>query len=198
MKSDRDIYMQMLEDNGDAFKQLFYTYFVPLVKYSISLIDNQEEAEDIVQDVLAHFWNSRHSVKITTSVKSYLFTAVKYRSVNYLKHRILERDHNPYVVEFLENMASEEYMEEGSEQVEKARKALAALPEHCRLVFTKTVLEGKSYKEIASELNISVNTVKSQVYKAHQSMRKFMDESESSSALLYFAIFNERINFFQF
>ena len=195
MDLDRDIYMQMLEDSKDAFKQLFYNYFAPLVRYSISLIDDQDEAEDIVQDVLAHFWNSRHSINITSSVKSYLFTAVKYRSVNYLKHRILERNHNPYIVEFLENMAGEEYVEEENEQVEKVKKALSALPEHCRLVFAKTVLEGKSYKEIAAELNISVNTVKSQVYKAHQSIRKYIHETDGSVTLLFLAFHKEKSEF---
>ena len=69
-----------------------------------------------------------------TSVKSYLFTSVKHRALNILKHRAVERSHGCLLVEFLEDLSQEEYSEEEAVQLEKIRQALQILPLQCRTV----------------------------------------------------------------
>ena len=96
----------------------------------------------------------------------------------------MERIHSRLLVEFLEDLAREEYSEEETMQLEKIRQALQVLPSQCRTVFMMSSLEGKKYKEIAEELNISVNTVKSQVKIAYRKIKEGVGHRMSAMNLL--------------
>ena len=59
--------------------------------------------------------------------------------------------------------------EESIEQI--LSKAIDALPEKCREIFIKNKIEGKKQKEIAAELNISINTVETQMGIAYKKLK---------------------------
>ena len=145
------------------------------------------EVEDAVQDVFVYVWNNRDAIVVDTSVRSYLFTSVKHRALNILKHRAVERSHGRLLVEFLEDLSQEEYSEEEAVQLEKIRQALKILPLQCRTVFMMSSLDGKKYKEIAEELHISINTVKSHVLKAYRTIREYVGVTTSPSFLFFVA-----------
>lgn len=50
--------------------------------------------------------------------------------------------------------------------------AILSLPERCREIFIKSKIEGKKQKEVALELNISVNTVETQIGIAYKKLRE--------------------------
>ena len=87
----------------------------------------------------------------------------------------------------LEDLSQEEYSEEEAVQLEKIRQALQILPLQCRTVFMMSSLDGKKYREIAEELHISINTVKSHVLKAYRTIREYVGITTSSSFLLFVA-----------
>lgn len=128
-------------------------------------------------------WNHCKSIAITTSLKSYLYSSVKHRVLNVLKHQAIVRKHSPLLVEFLGNLAKEDYSEQELEQLEQVRRAFDLLPNQCRVVFMMSCLEGKTYKEIADELHISVNTVKSHILKAYRDIRENVNRPVSPQVL---------------
>ena len=105
------------------------------------------------------------------------------RALNVLKHRAIVRKHSPLLVEFLGNWAKEDYSEQELEQLEQVRRAFDLLPNQCRVVFMMSCLEGKTYKEIADELHISVNTVKSHILKAYRDIRENVNRPVSPQVL---------------
>lgn len=128
-------------------------------------------------------WNHCKSIAITTSLKSYLYSSVKHSALNVLKHQAIVRKHSPLLVEFLGNLAKEDYSEQELEQLEQVRRAFDLLPNQCRVVFMMSCLEGKTYKEIADELHISVNTVKSHILKAYRDIRENVNRPVSPQVL---------------
>ena len=128
-------------------------------------------------------WNHCNSIAITTSLKSYLSSSVKHRALYVLKHGAIVRKHSPLLVEFLGNLAKEDYSEQELEQLEQVRRAFDLLPNQCRVVFMMSCLEGKTYKEIADELHISVNTVKSHILKAYRDIRENVNRPVSPQVL---------------
>lgn len=84
---------------------------------------------------------------------------------------MIERKHGALLVEFIEDLQNSGYSEEEVQRIEQIKEVLQTLPLQCRTVFTKSCLDGKKYKEIADELGISVNTVKSHVMKAYRDIR---------------------------
>ncbi len=170
--SDKGLFSAVMRGDRDAFENLFQKYYVALCHYSGTYLDHPGEAEDVVQDVFVNIWKQRGSIRIQTTVQTYLYSSVKHGSLNILKHRAVERSHNRGLIEFLENQCRTDYSEEEEKRLEQIRIAFQQLPEQCRNVFMMNCFEGKKYTEIADALNISVNTVKSHMLKAYRMIRE--------------------------
>ena len=139
--------------SGDqrVFERVFRMFYVPLCDYAAMILGEQAEAEDVVQDLFMHIWRSRVEIEVQDSVKSYLFTSVRFRALNVLKHKMVERKHGALLTEFIEGLQRSDYSEEEMQQIEQIKKVLQELPTQCRVVFTMSCLEGKKYKDIANE-----------------------------------------------
>ena len=82
-----------LRGEEKAFDQLFRNYYPSLTLFAFKLIDNLREAEDIVQDCFVSLWELRHELDHINSIKSYLYTSIRYRCSNYLKkHGFMSRE----------------------------------------------------------------------------------------------------------
>lgn len=166
-----EIFIKIKNGDQKAFEQMFRMFYVPLCDYVVMILGDQAEAEDVVQNLFTYLWKNRQEIQIQESVKSYLFTSVRFRALNVLKHKMIERKHGALLAEFIEDLQNSGYSEEEVQRIEQIKEVLQTLPLQCRTVFTKSCLDGKKYKEIADELGISVNTVKSHVMKAYRDIR---------------------------
>ena len=187
MDADLTAFQAMARGDHKSFENLFRKYYSDLCSYALTYLEGRDEAEDAVQDVFVYLWDNREVIVLESSVKSYLYSAVKHRALNMLKHKIVERNHSRRLVEYLEEMAQEAYSEEEEKQLERIRQALDGLPEQCRNIFARSALDGKKYKEIAEEYHISINTVKTQILRAYRAIRKSVDDA--SSPLMLVVIF---------
>lgn len=187
--ADKKLFAAVMQGDRSAFEELFQEYYISLCQYAGHLLEDQTQAEDIVQDLFVYLWNNQENTKIQGTIKSYLFTSVKHRALNVLKHRAVERNHSTLLVEFLEDISSADYSDQEMQQVDKIKQILETLPAQCKLVFTMSCLEGKRYKEIADELGISVNTVKAHIVKAYRIIREGMDRQ--SDLILFLILFRK-------
>ena len=141
---------------------------------------SDEDAENIVQDVFLELWEKKEILALPVNIIAYLFTAIKNRCIDLLRHRIVAKDtEDKMQAEYrltlqmkyysLEAFDNELFEEENIEQV--LSKAIDSLPEKCREIFIKNKIEGKKQKDIAAELNISVNTVESQMGIAYKKLK---------------------------
>ena len=124
-------------------------------------------------------------INIEKSLKSYLFTSVKNRSVNYLKSRI----NNILFVE-IDRAESEnrtimtDPSLESQELDELIQVAISSLPPRCREMFHLSRNSGMTYQEIADTLNVSKETVKSQIGEAIRKIRDFLNKHWDKIPLL--------------
>ena len=106
------------------------------------------------------------------SVRSYLYTAVHNRCLNYIRDRKkFIQDDIPQTTESLSSYIDQSDFMEVEELRNEIYKALAELPEGSRNIFKMSRFEGKKYKEIAEELGISIKTVETQMSKALKHMK---------------------------
>jgi RNA polymerase sigma-70 factor (ECF subfamily) len=145
----------------------FEELYVPLCQYAQKFVNDRDVAEDIVQDNFVYLWENWARLAKIDSVKAYLFAAVKNKSLNYLQKKYVKNTlrqiedyqdlmsdiQHPTALELLECQELEAILE----------KALNNLPERCRIIFTMKRFAGKSNKEIAKDLDISVKTVEAQM-----------------------------------
>lgn len=165
------------EGDETAFEMIFKTYYEPLCNYAFTFLLDRDEAEEMVQSSFINVWEKRESIAIETSLKSYLYRAVRNGCLNALKHAKIKRKHADETV-FTSDRSYEAVTQSviSSELDQKIGDALMALPEQCRLVFKMSRFEELKYSEIAEQLNISVKTVENQIGKALKIMREQLKE----------------------
>ncbi len=155
-----------------SFEMLFRELYEPLCRYGRGIVEDDTVCEDIVEDAFVYLWDNRETLVVNTSVKNYLYATVRHSALRYLKRQLVQETHAPRLSEFITYLQETEYSEEETLQLEEAEGILSSLPEQCRKVFWMNCVENKRYKEVAEELGISVNTVKTHLAKAYRLFRE--------------------------
>ena len=175
-----------------GFKTLYKSYYSKLMRFARYYTLCEEDAENIVQDVFVLLWEKKAATENKVLLASYLFTMVKNRCLDYLKHKSVVEEYKLYIEE---NHYHEVRFKIGSLQGvdtdvldDDALRALIAnamdtLPPRCREIFIKGKLEGMKYKEIAKDMEISEKTVENQMQIA---MKKLSIALKDNPLLLLF------------
>ena len=153
--------------NTQIFKYIFELYYEKLYYYALKFVPSSEIAEEIVQEVLIVIWEKKKELSIHTSLQSYLFTAVKNKSFSYLRTQHFNTEINSEnqahdYCNIFTNRHTEELIEY-NELATLISNEINSLPERCRIIFQLSRNSGLSYKQIAAELNISPESVKTQI-----------------------------------
>lgn len=161
--------------NGDrlAFTRIYQRYWRMLYLHSFKMLQDEQEALDVVQNLFTALWEQVPHLQIQNSVRSYLFRAVRNHTLNAIAKSKTRRQHTENFSRFLE--ASRPLLEESinfKELSARIEREVENLPEKMRTIFLKSQQEDKSQKMIAAELDISENTVRTVMYRARMILRK--------------------------
>ena len=176
----------------ENFDSIYINNFSRLFLFAKEYVLFDEEAENIVQDIFLMLWEKREALRVDVSLTTYLFTLVKNKCIDFLRHQMVEQmysenvkhEYNEELNVKLFALESFDHNFSSEEDIETLlRNAIDKLPERCRLIFIKSRIEGKKYKEIAEELNLSVNTVEGQISIA---LKKLREELKDYLPLLLF------------
>ncbi|SDM23784.1 RNA polymerase sigma-70 factor [Kriegella aquimaris] len=157
--------------SGD-FNLLFNTLFTPLCLFANKFLNDIEISKDVVQEVFVQVWNKRIEFNDEVVVKSYLYASVKNKSLDYLKSKHFKVKSDVKIEQLKKVESNSFFLREVmlSETYEIIAAALEKLPMKSREV-TKLSVLGLSNQQIAEELDISVNTVKTQKRIAYKKLR---------------------------
>jgi RNA polymerase sigma-70 factor (ECF subfamily) len=127
-------------------------------------------SKDIVQDIFVKIWEGKININKTKSVKSFLYTIVKNECVDYIKFKIKEKDSLKYIAELTNDLSFDKAMieEEIHFQIHLAIKKLSIKSQEIIIL----TLGGMTNPEIAEELEISINTVKTIKKRAYKNLRE--------------------------
>jgi RNA polymerase sigma-70 factor (ECF subfamily) len=149
------------QGNRKAFGEVFNQHFHALCAFGYRYIGDPPAVEDLVQEAFVAFWERRLDFDHPAAIKSYLYTSVRNKCLNHLKHEAVKKKHESALLYELESEQhySRHVIEEESfgMLLEEIRK----LPEASGEIMI-LALNGLKNPEIAEELGISVNTVKTQ------------------------------------
>lgn len=154
-----------------AFQKLYESFFVALRVFAGNFYVEREEAEDIVQEVFCHLYDSPVLFTDVNSVKSYLYSSVRNRCLNHVRDEKRRHEREMRFVDILEN---EQYFFDRTLENEIYRQLTVLLQElspQCQNIFRR-VLDGDTSEKIAVDLNLSVETVKTQRKKAKKILRE--------------------------
>ena len=155
-----------LYDDMKAYQALYEMLFSKLKNYCFSYVKSSEAAEELVSDVFIKIWQIRNRLPEIENLKLYLYTIAKNFSLNY----ITKNYKNP--VTSLDEMDFEPMISFGNPEelcisadiMQQIQQCIRTLPPQCRIIFQMVKEDGFTYKEVATHLNISVLTVRNQVF----------------------------------
>jgi RNA polymerase sigma-70 factor (ECF subfamily) len=146
------------EGSRDSFKTLFERYYAPLCEYASQYVSDAD-AEELVQEYMIYLWEHRKAIVVESSLKAYIFTAVKYRCLNAVKQqRYRERVHSLLYEKMKDRIDDPNYYLE-NELAALLQAALDELPETYREVFMQSRFGAFTNVQIAEALGISIKTV---------------------------------------
>lgn len=168
--------------NGDsrAFEIIFKNYYPALCSFAFDFLKQSDLAEDVVHETLIKFWESRSIIEVSNSLKAYLYKSVRNNCINYLKHsQVIKNLADKYTEDVQANVqftliseaeyTLDYYFYDGMEQ--DMQNVISELPDQCRTIFQLSRVEHLHHEQIANKLNISVNTVKTQISRALEKLR---------------------------
>lgn len=155
-----------------AFEEVFKSHFKQLHAYAITLLRDDAEAEETVQQVFFKIWERNTDFPLTGSVTAYLYRAVHNECLNFLKHQQVKQSHRLFVAHRMKNETEHPVKKLSTKELEhKLHDALNELPEQCRTIFQLSRFDELKYREIAAQLGLSEKTVENQMGKALKLLR---------------------------
>lgn len=169
-------------EGKSKFQQALYTKFAPVMKgVCIRYSDTVEEAEDILQDGFIKVYLNLKNFRLDGSLEGWVRRIMVNTALNYYRAKQKSSYHANIdeIVEIVEDVRIDNY---DMLNAKVLLKMIEELPPGYRTVFNMFEIEGYSHKEIADELNVSVNTSKSQLLKARRSLQqKIIELTESEN-----------------
>ena len=185
MANSREILSLYKQDERVALQKLFDVYYEPLLLYCYRLIRDLESAEDIVQDCFVHIWRSRRLENFEGELDRFMFQAIKFRAINYVRDQYRRDRLADNISEENDELPTYFQEEEAGKEIELLHYTISCLPDECRKIFLMACLDDMKYREIAETLNISINTVKTQMKIALRFLREHLTRDTFSSILLF-------------
>jgi RNA polymerase sigma-70 factor (ECF subfamily) len=165
--TDEELFQRIKRDDAQALKILFEKYFSLLCRFASKFVRTTDLAEEIVSDIFLNIWLKKETIEIKTSLKTYLYIAVRNQSLNYLKKNRIHLEEIETIVK--ENRVSDlkaDQLITYEELEDDIDTLLQQLPEKRQIIFRLNRLDGLSYKEIAEIFSISIHTVQNQMVAA--------------------------------
>lgn len=174
--SDKDLLLQISKNNQTALEILMRRYERSIFNFALKLVKSADLAEEITQDVFIKLWEKRSELKNIESPSAWLFKISRNKSFNHLKELAAKFTREHYYSTLVEVDTN------GEDDLNlKNLQALITdfsnnLSPKRKEIFQLKTEKGLSNEEIGSILQISPNTVKNQLSKSHQLLRKHISD----------------------
>lgn len=167
---------------ASAFKEIYIKYYSPLCEYTSQYIAD-EDAEELVQNLMLFIWENRKTLFITQSLKSYLFIAAKHRCLNAIKLKVYHEKVHSQIYEKLKDQFEDPDFYLIHELTLRIGKAIEKLPLKYKETFKLSRFGEQSNAQIAEKFNISIKTVE---YRISQALKILRVKLKDYLPLLYF------------
>jgi len=153
------------DDDHEAYKQLFKSYYHRLFQFAYSITKSKESAEEVVSDVFLKIWLKRKSLEEIRNKHLYLYICTKNQSINYLKRnkRIETFSLHDCLIEFQSIYFDPHQLLITAEMLKRIQLAINQLPQKCQSIFKLVKEDGLRYKEVAELLGLSIKTIENQM-----------------------------------
>lgn len=182
---DINLSIDKLRSGDETELERFYRqYFPPFLSFTLGFMDGDEDASrDIVQEVFIAYWQRRQDFTDIVSLKVFFYRSLRNRCLNELRAKHSHTQVEPAEAERLSSLSTLEDSVIREEMAMAVQRGVMTLPPQSRRVLL-LALAGKSNQEIALELQLSPNTVKTHKLRTYQTLRLLLKDMHTLLALL--------------
>lgn len=187
LHSKKGLFLQISENNHEAFETLFSLYKARLFKYSFQLLKSHAEADEVVQEVFVKLWLKRDILPTVEEPDQFVFTILRNIALDKLRRIAADKRLRQRVwqrTEAISNTTENTVLaDEGDKLI---AEAFGKLSPNRQVIYQLSRHEGLSHDQIAERLKISKNTVKNQIVSSLKFIRKYL--SHHFTAFLLFLV----------
>jgi RNA polymerase sigma factor (sigma-70 family) len=170
---------KIIENDRDAFKELYYTFSSKVYNTLIGILQNTEDAEDITQEVFVQIFRSIGNFKQDSTLSTWIYRISINKAFEFLRSKkrkkrfaivksIFEKEEVEEPVDFLHPGIITENKERGRILF----KAIDKLSEKQKTAFILSKVENLSHKEICEVMELSLSSVESLIFRAKDNLKK--------------------------
>ena len=171
VKSDKELVGQICSGNEQAFQQLFDRHWKPLYAFVYRLINDEDQAKDILQNSFMEIWKRRDSLYVDESLMPLLTKIAKNEVITLFRRDKVRLAGDEVLIGNLQRFEAADDRLIASELQQEIDKELIKMPINMRQCFRLSKYENRSVKEIAIELRLSEQTVKNNISEALKRLR---------------------------
>ncbi len=171
------IYRAAMQGDRDAFEMIIRSFSRSLFAIAYGILQNREEAEDVVQDTLVKAWKSRWRVRDPEKFPAWLSTIARHRARDVARRRRPEPLPNDF-----ESTETVETKIENADLDSEVRAALSQLPELHRMAVTLRYFEELDYATIEQTLGLTNGALRGILGRALGVMRRRLKPALASIA----------------
>ena len=174
ISTDEELIKLISQGDEMAFSQLYRRHWEFLYTTAVKVLRSEDFAVDVVQDVFHSLWIRREEIVIKNAVRGYLYTSVRYKSLNIIKKELSDKDYLDVLM-----LTIAKYDNDDGQQIlqlkelkQNVEKVINSMPEKMKKVYELSRFENLSHQEISVELGISKETVKKHIQHALLILKK--------------------------
>jgi len=160
------------KENILAFEKVFTLYHKRIYSFCISLYKSPDDAEETVQKVFVALWEQRQQVDENKTLGEYLYSIARYMIYNDFRRKVYKKaafDHFTLNSPETNNSTKDDVL--FNELLTFLESQIERLPERQREIIKLSRFEGLTYRQVAEKLNITENTVDTQIRRALDFLR---------------------------
>lgn len=176
-ESDAKLATAIRQGDYISYNTLFIRYYNKLCQFVYRMISDRQDSEDIVQELFLNLWDNRKKIIIEGNVSAYLHRMAKNLTLNYIRKSM---HYNNVTIEKQTDIPIpyEDSKLETDELHNALYDCINQLPGRCKEVLLLHRVKGLKQKEIAEKLNISVKTIKNQIWISLQKLKSCLELKE--------------------
>lgn len=174
--ADLDLVRRCRQGDTAAFEEVYRAHSARLYSLLLRMVGGGQDAEDLLQDVFLQAYRKLDSFRGDSSLGTWLYRLAVNQCLDFLRGRQnrMARATESLDDEGVQEPASPAPVIPAAISRVDLERAIARLPEGCRLAFVLHDVEGFAHHEVADLLGISEGTSKSQVHKARLKLRSML------------------------
>lgn len=196
LDNEKELLNSIAQGNQNSYRIIFNHYWDQIYSTAFAFTKSAEVSKDLAQDVFAHIWIKREKLIEVNKFESFLYVTARNLILDMLRKKVFTEDNEEYLKKYFEESShNPERQLELKELEEKIHQAINLLPPQQQTAFRLSRFSGLSHEEIARQMGVSKQTIKSYIVRAIVNLREFIKEQPGISFILFFILTCLKKNF---